>query len=714
MKRLLLCCAILLNAVFFSHSQTTLRELFSDAEFDLLYNAYEEALPKFLQVLESDPGNSNYNFRVGLCFLNISGRKKEAIPYLQIAVMNTTMDYEEGSFKESNAPLEAYLYLGNAYKSNDQMEHAKDAFAMFINLADPRDVERIDYAHQQIEACSTAEIFKDTPIDCIAKNLGNNINDSYSNYCPAVSGDMSTLAFTTRTEDGTELIFICKKGVQGDWAYSKNITEIIGSEGNCHTTDLNYDGTKLLVVWQDNFDSDIMISEFINGQWTKIEKLNNNINSKYWESHASFSPDDKTLYFTSNRKGGIGGIDIYKSELNEKGEWGPALNVGEPVNTPFHEETPFLASNNTLYYSSQGNNNMGGFDIFYSVYTPSGVWDLPMNVGYPINTTDDDLAFVPIDEGIFAYHSKVAPEGFGGLDIYHYEIFSEEHPHYIDVMGNVKLVEGPVVEPDQLNITIQDKISGDVLAVMQPNENGNFMYTLNPGKYSVVFNAPGYEQKVEDVILPTGYDSPDYLLFASLEETKTAPLNIADNTSAVPHISGMGADDYAGAASYTIQIRALRNYKDPEIFDNLEEVKVFEGEDGLYRYIYGEFYESEAARRKLREVKTKGYRDAFINSMHRYYKTQKADTGPVAIAAKPANNDIDGFTIQVMALRRLIDLDYFKDLEGVKVSEGDDGFYRYTFSEFSSVAEAKQKLVEVQQRGYPNAFIRKLSSISNY
>jgi outer membrane protein OmpA-like peptidoglycan-associated protein len=134
-----------------------------------------------------------------------------------------------------------------------------------------------------------------------------------------------------------------------------------------------------------------------------MKKLNKNINSKSWETHASISKDSKTLYFTSERKGGFGGFDIYKSELDENGEWSKAENLGPTINSKYDEDTPYLTRDNqSLYFSSQGHKNMGGFDIFVSEFNQSD-WSTPKNVGYPLNTPGNDLFYITQSDGQLAF-----------------------------------------------------------------------------------------------------------------------------------------------------------------------------------------------------------------------------------------------------------------------------------------------------------------------
>ena len=156
-------------------------------------------------------------------------------------------------------------------------------------------------------------------------------------------------------------------------------------------------------------------------------KAKYNINTSANESHACISDDGLTLYFTSNREGGYGGYDIYKSEIDSKGKWGPAVNLGPEINTIFDETTPFITEDGkTLYFSSKGHFNIGGFDIF-SAKKNGDSWSKPENLGFPFNTTDDDIFFFPLKNGSIAYYSKYKETGYGENDIFKIQIFEREN-----------------------------------------------------------------------------------------------------------------------------------------------------------------------------------------------------------------------------------------------------------------------------------------------
>ena len=209
------------------------------------------------------------------------------------------------------------------------------------------------------------------------------------------------------------------------WSAPRNMTTVLGTGKYMKTCDLSYDGLTLLLTLDDFMNADIYMSRFNKGKWSKVEPLGKEINTKGNETHASLSADGKVLYFTSNRKGGEGDMDIYKSEQDEKGGWGKAVNLGPAVNTPYNEETPFVTDDGKkLFFSSEGHDGMGGYDIFsYDLSNPGAG---AINAGYPLNTTDNDLFFVPWGDGTTGYYSFRGNDSYGGRDIY--QVFLLERP----------------------------------------------------------------------------------------------------------------------------------------------------------------------------------------------------------------------------------------------------------------------------------------------
>jgi len=191
------------------------------------------------------------------------------------------------------------------------------------------------------------------------------------------------------------------------------------TDGDMFISSLSADGRILFLSKDDNYNSDIYTSTFNGITWSKTLRLNKHINTRYWESHGNLSTDGSLLVFASDRPGGFGGLDLYISR-KVNGDWGPAVNLGPQINTPFNEDRPFLINNGKkLFFSSQGHRNMGGYDLFSSDLQQNDLWSEPGNLGYPLNTPDDNIFFMPTENGKSGYISRYKEsDGFGMEDIY--------------------------------------------------------------------------------------------------------------------------------------------------------------------------------------------------------------------------------------------------------------------------------------------------------
>jgi outer membrane protein OmpA-like peptidoglycan-associated protein len=421
-------------------SEEDLRLFFSDAEYFLAEEEYIDALYDYLELYNNGfADNANINYRIGICYLNIPGQKDKAIPYLKKAVENTKMNNRESVYKEKKAPLDAYLYLGNAYRVNNDLDKAIESYEKYKELLPSSDKANIDYVNKQIEACNIALKYMENPIPVQKTNLGDIINNNSSNYKAVRSGDGSTLLYMNELPFYDAVYF--SRFENGQWTEPENITPQIQSDGDQYVTAVSYDGTTLYLTKEDNFNSDIYISDYNNGQWTKSRPLDKPVNSKYWESHASISKDNKTLYFTSNRRGGLGEMDIFKSSLDEEGNWDDPENLGSTINTSLNEDTPFITEDGkSLYFSSQGHNSMGGYDIYVSHLNDNGEWAEPVNLGYPVNTTDDDLFYYPWNNAQVAYAALLESDSYGKEDIYKITLASEKPEEKVvaEVIDTVK------------------------------------------------------------------------------------------------------------------------------------------------------------------------------------------------------------------------------------------------------------------------------------
>ncbi len=421
---LLILCSF--KSIIAQKSDEDLRLYFSDAEFFLAEEEYVDALYDFLELYNNGfEDNANINYRIGICYLNIPGQKDKAITYLEEAIKNTKLNNRESVFREKKAPLDAYLYLGNAYRVNNNLDKAIESYNKYKELLPSSDKANIEYINKQIDACNVALKYLENPIDIHKTNLGNLINNNASNYKAVISGDGNTLIYMNELPFYDAVYF--SRFEDGQWTEPVNITSQIQSDGDQYVSSISYDGTQLFLTKEDNFNSDIYTSSYLNEQWTKSMPLAKPVNSKYWESHASISKDGKTLFFTSNRRGGLGEMDIYRSVLDEEGEWDNPENLGSVVNTALNEDTPFITEDGkSLFFSSQGHSSMGGYDVYVASIDDEGNLTDAVNLGYPINTTDDDLFYYPWNNGQVAYLALLEPDGYGKEDIYKITTAAEE------------------------------------------------------------------------------------------------------------------------------------------------------------------------------------------------------------------------------------------------------------------------------------------------
>jgi len=343
----------------------------------------------------------------------------------------------------------------------------------------------------------------------------------------------------------------------GGWTAPINITPQIQSDGDQFVSSISYDGTRLYLTKEDAFNSDIYATDFKNGKWTKsVPVAGQNINTKYWESHASISRDGKTMYFTSNRKNGFGEMDIYKSILQPDGQWGMPVNLGLGINTPLNEDTPFITENDSmLYFSSQGHENMGGYDIFRCRLDASGHWSAAENVRYPINTTDDDLFYYPWHNARVVYASLIRPDGHGKEDIYAIQPVADKS--LADLIDDILK---PAKEPE-VPALVQKETGETVPPPAQPVTPPPPPPPPPPPAEPIPSPAPSVQPQMEspkEIILKPVYFAFDYyqLTDEGQEQLKQVYKLMKDYPSI--HVRLLGHADAKGPAAYNLVLSEKR------------------------------------------------------------------------------------------------------------------------------------------------------------
>ena len=518
MKRLiLLMCflVILTSGELFAQSKAELKNSFYDAESWILFEAYKDALPLYLQLHKSYPDNSNFKYRIGQCYLNTPGEKDMAVSYLEDAVKNINPNYREGKFKESGAPYDALYYLANAYRINNQLDNALETYDLFKRNMDP-EVYDSAVVDLQIQSCLNAKELIGRPKFIRKYNIGNVINESLSEFNPVMSDNENLLVFSKSEAFYDAILYSVKNN--GKWSVPQNLNEILQVDRDLFPTSLSADGKTLYLYSSADYDGIIYSTQFENNTWSPLVKLNSNINTKYWESHATISHDNNNLYFTSNRKGTYGGLDIWVSGRDSIGDWAPPVNLGPVINTPYNEESPFLSKDDkTLFFSSRGHFNMGGYDIFSSNLLSAGEWSAPVNAGYPLNSTDDDVFFKPAVESYKGYYAIDSPDGYGKQDIFQIEIFSDDHPRKFTISGTSSVADLLNLFKDSVKISVLNgqKPGQPVIAYTSP-ETRKYAFNLPQGDYEVNFEGYGGEKETRKLNLPLTYPTDSIVLPATL------------------------------------------------------------------------------------------------------------------------------------------------------------------------------------------------------
>jgi len=407
----------ILSLTSFSQENKVLQDSFLEAEYFLMNEDYSDALTFYLQIYEKLPDNANIAFSIGVCYLNIPGKKNLSLKYLESATKNMSAKHKQGTISQVSAPYDALYELAKAYRINYKFDLAKETYTKYSGILLPDDRENLDFIKHEIEVCDMAKKLISSPVEFTEENIGELFNEEKAEFNPLISADGNSFAYMVKLKFYDAVMFSRK--VNGKWTGPVNITADLQTDGDFYISCLSSDGKQLFLSKDDNYNSDIYFSSFNGTAWSKIVKLDKNIDTKYWESHGFVSDNGNQIIFASDRPGGFGGMDLYISN-KIKGGWSPAKNLGPEINTQFNEDRPFLINNGKiLFFSSQGHENIGGYDLFRSEIQSNGLWSNPKNVGYPVNTPDDDVFFMPVGDGKSGYRSIFKEsEGFGKEDIY--------------------------------------------------------------------------------------------------------------------------------------------------------------------------------------------------------------------------------------------------------------------------------------------------------
>lgn len=458
---------------------------------------FSEALVDYLDLLQEDPENVKFNYRAAVCYLNTNIDKAKAVPFLEKVVKN----------EEANP--NAYYLLGRAYHFAYRFNEAIKMYEKFKKLDGGND-ENIGDVNKQIEYCYNAIELMKFPLDISFRNLGKNINSVNKDYYPFVPKDESFIIFNSKRDDGSEKMIngnyhseiYFSQVKNGTFAKARKLDQNVNTlDGSEEIVGMSSDGKILLLYFENNkYYGDLFIAEFEDNTVANVTKLPKVINSKNHEIAASITKKGDAVYFASDRDGGYGGVDLYVSLKLPNGEWAPAQNLGPSVNSPFDEDFPNItADNKTLYFSSKGHTSMGGYDIFKASWDQvKRNWTDVKNVGYPLNTPEDNTNYRESESGRTGYISAIRKGGSGNYDLYSVT-FNEVDPEYTVIKGFVTPEDTSSVIKDVF-ISVLDLHTDEIYGSYLTNPiTGRYIIILPPGKFNMMVEVPGYKMYMEDV-----------------------------------------------------------------------------------------------------------------------------------------------------------------------------------------------------------------------
>lgn len=506
----------------------TYREKFTEGNHLLIEKNYSLALVNFKEAYLLDSTSANIHYKLGLCYLNSGSEKHKAVYHLEKAVQNTTHNYSEEDPTEKKASEFAYYYLGEAYRLSYNFIASYVNFKKFKDMVGSRNTELAAEIDKQIQTNTNAQEFTKDTAKVVIVNLGDSVNSRYADYNPVISADESTLIFSSRrtgttggdevTDEGLymEDIYVSHKKKDGTWSTAKSIGANINTWTDESCIGISPDGQQLF-VYKDVNGGDIYYSNLDGDMWSGLAPLSSNINSPALETNMSISVDGNTLYFVSDRKeGSFGGKDIWRSVKLPNGEWSLPTNLGPTINTAADEDAPFLHPDGvTMFFSSQGHKNMGGFDVFKTTKNADGKWSDPENLRAPINTPDDDVYYAQSPDGKRGYFSSIRKGNYGDRDIYRID-FERSMAEPLTLLKGILTFNGTNKMPSNVKIVVTEEKTNTLVQDIKPNEKtGRYVMILAPGAegktYNINFEADGYQPLAVSIVIPpnTSYQELD-------------------------------------------------------------------------------------------------------------------------------------------------------------------------------------------------------------
>jgi hypothetical protein len=602
--------------------------------------SYLLALPYF-RSLEPKYGSSTLlRFRIGECLLYKGDEAPAALQYL--------LDIK----KTNPKAVDIDLLIARGYHLNERYDDALNSLELYKKAKTPTPKGK-DYAKRLEVWCNNAKVISANPVAATITNLGETVNTENSEYVPVLTSDDSVLIFTYRGENsigglqsypGTpdsagfyyEDVYVAyKKG--NSWTEPKAFGSSINSYGHDANITLSHDGLIMLVYKDDVGGGDILMSRWENGEWSVPMPIAGDVNTNAWEGSATFSSDLRQIYFVSERSGGYGGRDLYVAYLQPDGSYTNAKNLGPTINTKWDEDAPYMHPNDqTMVFSSEGHNSMGGYDIFKTELDPAtGQFSAPENVGYPINSPDNDKYLVLGNDGKHGYYSSAKAGGYGQQDLYVVYNDFKIKTFVMLVNGHIYLDDKPV----KASVTVIDESGKHTNHVTESNnDNGYYLVNLiQDSKYKLVYEIDGMEKQEQIVDAKSVTQLPnktiDIRFYTNITARKdttkkdSIPVVPVKKDTIITPPPVVNSDDYnsilttfgnatAEGMWFRVQVAAYnfpQNYK----YNHLTTLGTIDRvvlDDNITRFTMGKFKTLAEAEAYRKQIVAAGQTDAFVTA----------------------------------------------------------------------------------------------------
>jgi len=503
---------------------TTFTWKFEEASKLMEEKFFNQAADIWQELVIAQPENANLNYKLGASYFNSYNQKAKALPYLQKASdlrkqqyggFNTA-GYDPFDPKETNAPMEVDYYLGRAYHLAGDLDKADQNYQKFLEECGENHELR-KQALRGKEQTANARVLMASPKNYQISNVGPVVNNDHPDFSPVLSVDGNAMFYTSRRirPDSSnanvidevaglpfENIYVSYKDRAGNWQ-APEVLNINTPTGHMATVNVSADGQTLFIYRDDGGDGNLYESKLVGELWSDPVLIGSDVNTKSWETHCALTADGNTLYFVSDRKEGQGGRDLYRVVKLPNGEWSKAQNLGNTINTAYDEDGVFIHPNGrTMFFASKGHNSMGGFDIFMTEMADDGTWSKPENIGYPLNTVDDDVFFVTTADGRRGYFSSDQAGGFGEKDIYFVDLPEEMEAEGLTVLkGFIIPPPGQELPPSTI-LYVTDKSTGETKAYKPRQRDGVYVVILPPCKeYNLDYRVDDKTIHTEDIFV---------------------------------------------------------------------------------------------------------------------------------------------------------------------------------------------------------------------